>query len=59
MAIWLYRETFNLYFKFFWLCCEAGRILVPQPGIKPAPPATKVGNLNHWTTRDVPQFLKC
>ena len=28
-------------------------ILVPQPGIKPAPPALEVGSLNHWTTREV------
>ena len=29
-------------------------ILVPQPGIKPAPPALEVWSLNHWTTREVP-----
>lgn len=28
----------------------AGRILVPQPGIKPVPPTVKVWSLNHWTT---------
>ena len=30
-------------------------ILVPQPGIKPAPPAGEVRSLNHWTTREVPE----
>ena len=29
-------------------------ILVPQPGIKPMPPAVEVWSLNHWTTREVP-----
>ena len=31
----------------------AGRILVPQPGIKPVPPAVEVWSLNHWTIREV------
>ena len=30
-------------------------ILVPQPGIKPMPPAVEVLSLNHWTTREVPK----
>ena len=29
-------------------------ILVPQPGIEPAPLALEVQNLNHWTAREVP-----
>ena len=28
--------------------------LVPQPGIKPGPPALGAKGLNHWTTREVP-----
>ena len=28
-------------------------ILVPRPGIEPAPPAVKEWNLNHWTIREV------
>ena len=28
--------------------------LVPQPGIKPGPPALGVRSLTHWTTREVP-----
>jgi len=31
--------------------CE---MLVPQPGIEPAPPALEVWNPNYWTTRQVP-----
>ena len=30
--------------------------LVPQPGIKPGPPAWGEWSPNHWTTRGVPQF---
>ena len=33
----------------------ACRILVPQPGIEPMPPAVKVQSLNHWIAREVPQ----
>lgn len=38
----------------FLVCHKAGGILVPWPGIKPAPCAMKVGCPNHWTTRKVP-----
>ena len=36
------------------------RILVPWPGIKPAPPAVEVQSLNHWTVREIllDPFLK-
>ena len=30
-----------------------GRILVPRPGIKPAPPSLEVENFNQWTTKEV------
>ena len=30
------------------------KILVPQSGLKPVPPAVKAWRLN-WTTRDVPR----
>ena len=39
----------------------AYRILIPQPGIEPAPPALEARSLNHWTAREVPDwtlFLK-
>ena len=32
-------------------------ILVPRPGIKPMPPALEAQHLNHWTAREVPQYL--
>ena len=31
-------------------------ILVPWPGIEPAPPTLEVWHLNHWATREVPVF---
>ena len=33
-------------------------ILVPQPGIEPAPLALEAPSLNHWTTREVSGILK-
>ena len=39
---------------FFWLHCTACGILVPRPGIEPAPPALEAWSLNHWTAREVP-----
>ena len=42
------------FFFSFWLHCTACGILVPQPGIKPAPPALEAQSLNHWTTREIP-----
>ena len=32
-------------------------ILVPQPGIEPVPPAVEVWSLNHWTAREIPDFV--
>ena len=37
----------------FWPCHEACRVLVPQPGIEPMPPAVEAWSLNHWTAREV------
>ena len=51
-----YREFVGLFFfsVFFWPHCMACGVLVPPPGIKPAPPALEAQNLNHWTAREVP-----
>ena len=38
----------------FWPHSMACRILVPQPGIEPTPPAVEAWNLNHWTTKEIP-----
>ena len=42
---------------FIWSCCTACGILVPQGGTELTPPALKAQSLNHWITREVPQFL--
>ena len=46
------------FFLIFWSCSLACRILVPQPGIKPVPPAVEMQHLNHWTAREVPMQAK-
>ena len=38
----------------FWLHHVACRILFPQPGIEPAPPAVEARSLSRWTAREVP-----
>ena len=35
----------------------ACRILVPRPGIEPVPPAVEGWSLNHWTAREVLNFV--
>ena len=37
----------------FWPYHTACGILVPRPGMEPAPPALEVQSLNHWTPREV------
>ena len=62
---WTAREVFLLGSLFFFfliylfilaapdLSCSMWD-LVPQPGIKPGPPALGAWSLTHWTTREVP-----
>ena len=40
---------------FVFFSCKACGILVPQSGIEPTSPAC--GSLNHWTAREVPNFI--
>ena len=40
-----------------WLCSESCVILVPWPGMEPAPSALEAWSLNHWTAREVSQNL--
>ena len=47
------------FFLLFWPCQTARGILVPQPGIEPKPSALETHNLNHWTTREVPEWDFC
>ena len=32
--------------------------LIPWPGIEPVPPAVEVHSPNHWTAREVPDYMK-
>ena len=52
LADWMSNRILKLIF--FWPRCAACGILVPQPGIKPTPPAVEARSLNHWTAREVP-----
>ena len=38
----------------FWLHDVVCGILVPWPGIEPAPPALEARSRNHWTAGEVP-----
>ena len=52
MLRWLLFMDMEI-FKIFWLHCMARGILVPWPGIEPAPPAMEAWCPNHRTTREV------
>ena len=43
-----------VWFWFFGHAAGACGILVPRPGIKPAPLAVEARSLNHWTAGEVP-----
>ena len=49
---------FWLLLSMFWLRHMACRLLGPQLGMEPMPSAVEAWSLNHWTTREVPEFLK-
>ena len=51
----LWINGWVVFFLFFFLRHRAlCGILVPRPGIEPAPLAVKARSPNHWTTREVP-----
>ena len=53
----LWAFLYNIKRIFFWLHHMACGILVPQPRIRPMPPAVKAQSLNHWTGRKIWGFL--
>ena len=67
LGLWVYyfnqiwKKIWTLFLLFIWLRCAACGTLVPQPGVKPVPPAVEAWSLNHWTTREVPEhyFFIC
>ena len=54
----IHAHTFSTsvrsFFVWFLATLVACRVLVPQPGIEPGPPAVEAQSLNPWTTREVP-----
>ena len=47
-----YLFSWHIYI-YFWRHCTTCGILVPQPWIKPAPPAVEALSLYHWTANEV------
>ena len=45
-----------LFCWFLWQHCLACGILVPRPGIEPAPSAVRAQSPNHWTAREFPSW---
>lgn len=39
---------------FFWLPYSACRLLVPQIGVEPMPPAVDMQSPNHWSAQEFP-----
>ena len=56
MDMYCFIFTFKILFIYLYFGHAARGILVPQPGIEPAPPAVKAWSLNHWTSREVPDM---
>ena len=56
MPVLLFVFVFRVFF-FFWPHSVACKILVPQPGVEPVPPALGKQSLRHWTIREVPGYL--
>ena len=58
-SIWLLIPFLFLVCFLFWGGPHgtACRILIPQLGIEPAPPAVEAQSLNHWTASEVPYCL--
>ena len=44
------------FFLIFWPRYTACGILVPWPGMEPAPREVAAQSLNHWTAREVPKI---
>ena len=51
-----FTESIPIFLLFYilFIGLEAQEILVPRPGIEPAPFPLEVQSLNHWTPREVP-----
>lgn len=49
----IHTHTIYMHLFIYWPYMVCG-ILVPEPGIQPAPPALEGQGLSHWTTKEVP-----
>ena len=57
-TVFLFIFSFWVFFFFFFDCVAWHEgILIPQPGIKPAPRPVESWNPNHWKAREVPSFF--
>ena len=55
MCLYRHRNRVHFFKQFFWPHSVTDKILVPQSGFKPVPPAVKAWSLNNWITREVPR----
>ena len=53
----VFRVFDCIFKKFSWPFCIACGLLVPCPEIQPAPLALDGQSLNHWTTREVLDYM--
>ena len=59
--LWHSISLWGFLWFFFWSCCTAREIPVPQPRMEPKAPAVETQNPNYWTIREVPPciFITC
>ena len=51
------KEYFTVFLCIYFFGRVTCRILVPQPGPEPSPPAVEAQSLNHCTARERPRLL--
>ena len=58
LVLWTLKCDFHIIWRGGWRpYLEECGILLPRPGIKPAPPALGEQSLNHWTARKSPHII--
>ena len=57
--LFLFSLPIIIIFKIFIYLASCGMWdFVSRPGMEPMPPALEAWNLNHWTTREIPELVK-
>ena len=51
------RPLFIGFFFVFFFLASGIAVLIPWPGIEPVPPAVEAWRINHWTSRELPNYL--